>query len=346
MKPIATGCALEAGLFTFIKTLWLGNEEFFMRDFTLSVVAPMYNEAEIIPTFINRLTQVLNQHYSNYEIILVDDGSTDRSLEIAAQLANKDPRIRVLGFSRNYGHEIALTAGIEHARGDWVVQMDSDLQHPPELIPDLVNKALEGFDIVYAARKNRAHESWLKKTLAYWFYKIARKMTGFQLPSDSGNFRVINHNVVKSVKQLKETNRQLFMIYAFIGFKTSSIPYNVEERLFGKSRYNYTKLFGLAVDAIVSFSDRPLRYMSILSVFISIILFCYAGFIVIQRLFSQHHLPDGMASLIFIMTGLFSVLFLFLAVISEYIGRILTESKHRPLYYIREHYGTGLPARE
>lgn len=313
-----------------------------MPNIALSVIAPMYNEATIIPDFIKRLEHVLNSNYPHYEILLIDDGSTDNTFQVAKELALQNPRIRLISFSRNYGHEIALTAGIENASGDWVVQMDSDLQHPPELIPSLVEKALEGFDIVYAARTHRKHESWIKKTLANWFYKIARTMTGFELPDDSGNFRVIHRKVVNSVKKLKESNRQLFMIYAYMGYRTASIPFDVEKRHSGKSKYNYIKLLNLAIDAIISFSHRPLRYMSIASLAISFILFFYAGFIVLQHILFAQHFAAGITSLIFVISGLFSILFLFLAVISEYIGRILVESKNRPLYYVREEFGQGL----
>lgn len=314
-------------------------------DLTLSIVAPMYNEAGSVNAFLNRLLSVMEKHFLHYEIILVDDGSIDDTFSLCKAYSEKNSCIRVLSFSRNYGHEVALTAGLEHAQGEWVVQMDSDLQHPPELIPSLVNQALQGYEVVYAARKNRQNETWLKKNLARCFYKVARRMTGFNIPSDASNFRVIHRKVVDSLCKLKESNRHLIMLYAYVGFKTSSIPFEVENRHAGKTKYNYPKLMNLALDSIISFSHRPLRYMSMISVLISIFLFCYAGFIVLQKLFSLQHMIDGMASLIFIMSGLFAILFLFLAVISEYIGRILVESKNRPLYYIRETYGTGLLSR-
>jgi dolichol-phosphate mannosyltransferase len=304
----------------------------------ISVIAPMYNEADSIPTFIERTINVLEQNFKNYELILIDDGSSDNTYEICKQFAEKNPKIRVIAFTRNYGHEIALTAGIEHARGDYVVQLDSDLQHPPEFIPKLYDKIITGYDIVYAARVSRKHETWLKRLTSKMFYKVARKMTGLDLPSDAGNFRIITREVVDSIKQLKESNRHLLMLYAYVGYKMASLPVEVEPRLAGKSKYNYLKLINLALDSIISFSHRPLRYMSVISVLITLLMIVYAGFILLQRVLYHQTLADGMVSLILIISGLFAILFLFLAIISEYIGRILTESKNRPLYYIRRNY--------
>jgi dolichol-phosphate mannosyltransferase len=309
------------------------------HDYLISVIAPFHNEEAILPAFITKLNTVLQANYKNYEILLIDDGSTDHSLEIAKTLAEQNPAIKIIAFSRNYGHEIALTAGIEHASGDYVVQTDADLQHPPELIPELIAKAQEGFDIVYAARTTRNYESFFKRTASKFFYSFARKMTNFHIPDDATNFRVINKKVVQSIKRLKENNRHLLMLYAYVGFKSAAIPFDIAKRTAGESKYNYRKLINLALDSIISFSHRPLRYMSALSVLISVVLSCYAGFIVLQKLFMHGQLPDGMTSVIFITSSLFAILFLFLAVISEYIGRILVESKNRPLYYIKDHYG-------
>lgn len=309
-----------------------------IRDLMVSVIAPVYNEEAVIISFLEKTENVLKQYFANYELILIDDGSTDRTLELCKAYINNTTNIRMVVFSRNYGHEIALTAGIEHAKGDYVVQLDSDLQHPPELIPDLITKAIEGHDIVYAARINRHDQSWLKKITARSFYKVARKMTGFDIPEDAGNFRVISRNVVRSIKRLKESNRHLLMLYAYIGFKPASIPYECEPRYAGDSKYNYRKLINLALDSIISFSNRPLRYMAILCVFVSVIMSCFAAFILLQNILYFQEFANGITTIILITSGLFSILFLFLAIISEYIGRILIESKNRPLYYVKEEY--------
>ena len=307
-----------------------------MSDIKLSVVAPMFNEEAIIEHYLERTLAVLNQHVANYELILVDDGSTDHTVSRCLSFIKANKNIRLISFSRNYGHEIASTAGLDHALGDYVVLMDTDLQHPPELIPDMVKKAFEGFDVVCALRVNREQESWFKRTTAHLFYSLSRKMTGFNLEANTGNFRLLSRSVVDSLKKMKESNRHLIMMFAYVGYKTATIDFHCPPRLAGKSKYNLRKLIGLSLDSIIGFSSRPLRLMSCFSVIISIIMMFYAGFILIQKLFSHQQLADGIASIIFLTAGLFSVLFLFLAIISEYISRILIETKNRPLYNLKE----------
>ncbi len=307
-----------------------------MNKIFLTIVAPAYNEADGIKVFLEQVQQEILKLGITYEIIIVDDGSDDLTAETVKAFIEKDKNVRLIAFSRNYGHEIALTAGLENARGKYVLQMDSDLQHPPTLIKPLLEKVQQGYDVVYAARQNRDEEPWLKRIAAKGFYAIARRMTGFQVPDNATNFRIMSRQVVKSFRKLKESNRHMIMLFAYIGFKTASIPFTTANRVAGKSKYSYRKLINLAIDSIISFSQRPLRYMSIVSVLISFIMACYAGFILLQKLFYHQHLADGVASVIFITSGLFAVLFLFLAVISEYIGRILVEAKNRPLYYIQE----------
>lgn len=307
-----------------------------MTDIKLSVVAPMYNEEAVIELYLEQTIEVLDKHFSNYELILVDDGSTDHTVSRCLSYIKANKNIRLISFSRNYGHEIASTAGLDHAEGDYVILMDTDLQHPPELIPDMVKKAGEGFDVVCASRINREHESWFKKTMAHLFYRVSRKMTGFNLQSDTGNFRLLSRTVVESLKKMKENNRHLIMMFAYVGYKTVSITYHCPPRVAGDSKYNLRKSINLSLDSIVGFSSRPLRIMSLFSVLISIVMMVYAGFVLIEKLFTHEHLANGMASIIFLISGLFSVLFLFLAIISEYIGRILIEAKNRPLYNLKQ----------
>lgn len=302
----------------------------------ISVIAPMYNEEAIIGAYLQEVIRILDSHYKNYELILIDDGSTDNTLSRCTPFIKANKSIRLISFSRNYGHEIASTAGLDHARGDYVILMDSDLQHPPELIPSMVKKAKEGYDVVCAARSNREHEPRIKRITAKIFYRFTRKMTGFDMQGDTGNFRLLSRKVVDSLKKMKESNRHLVMMFAYVGFKTAKIPYHCPPRQAGHSKYNLTKLLNLSLDSIISFSARPLRTMSVVSIFISALMMLYAGFILIQKLFTHQHLADGIASIIFLTSGLFSVLFLFLAIISEYISRILVETKNRPLYYIKQ----------
>ncbi len=306
------------------------------ENIKISVIAPMYNEEMLIGAYIEKITQVFERQFKNYELILIDDGSTDQTVAHCLPYIEKHPFIKLISFSRNYGHEIASTAGFDHATGDYVILMDTDLQHPPELIPDLVEKAFEGYDVVSASRTNREHDPWLKRVTAYVFYGVARKMTGFDLSADTGNFRLLSKKVVESLKKMRENDRHLIMMFAYVGFKSAQVPYHCLPRVAGKSKYNILQLINLSLDSIIGFSSRPLRAMSCLSIFISGIMMCYAGFILIEKLFTHQQLADGIASVIFLTSGLFSVLFLFLAIISEYISRILVESKNRPLYNIKQ----------
>ena len=307
-----------------------------MPDIKLSVIAPMFNEEAIIERYLERTIDVLSRNFVNYELILIDDGSTDHTISRCLSYIKANKNIRLISFSRNYGHEIASTAGLDHALGDYAILMDTDLQHPPELIPDMVRKAFDGFDVVCALRINREHESWFKKTTAHLFYSLSRKMTGFDLESNTGNFRLLSRNVVDSLKKMKESNRHLIMMLAYVGYRTANIDFHCPPRLAGKTKYNLRKLINLSLDSIIGFSSRPLRVMSCFSVVISIVMMFYAGFILIQKLFTHQQLADGIASVIFLTAGLFSVLFLFLAIISEYISRILIETKNRPLYNLKE----------
>lgn len=329
-------CGLNFNTTQFFKKLASTEIVNLMPD-KISIIAPVYNEQAVISNYIETTLKVLKQYVRHYELIIIDDGSTDSTLELCKKYAKDNKNIKILVFSRNYGHEFALTAGIDYCSGDYAILMDTDLQHPPSLIPKLIDKIKEGYDIVNAKRMNRAYEkSWLKRKMATAFYAFSYKMTGFKLDSDVGNYKILTRKVINSLKKMKENSRHLLMLFAYIGFNTAEIPFECKTREAGESKYNYRKLTNLAIDSIISFSHRPLRYMSILAVIISCLLTSYAGFIVIEKLFSEQHLADGMASVIFITSGLFAILFLFLAILSEYISRILVETKDRPLYYIRK----------
>lgn len=302
----------------------------------ISVIAPVYNEQDVIESFLNRSLKVLKDNFEQFELILVDDGSSDHTVDKCLSFIQQYPEIRLLKFSRNYGHEIASTAGFDHAKGNYVVLMDADLQHPPELIPQMLAKAEEGYDVVCAKQNQRPVESRLRRWFSKMYYRISRKMTGLDIPQGHGNFRLLSRVVVESLKKMRESNRHLVMLFAYMGFKSASIGYDCPPRAAGQSKYNFRKLINLALDSIIGFSGRPLRTMAKFSIFISFVMMVYAGFILLQKLMSPQHLLDGLASVIFLISGLFSVLFLFLAIISEYISRILIETKNRPLYYIQQ----------
>lgn len=309
-----------------------------MKDQTiqLSVIAPMFNEQDVIVAFLEQTLAILSTNFEWFELILVDDGSSDKTIERCLPFIEQYPQIRILKFSRNYGHEIASTAGFDYAHGNFVILMDADLQHPPELIPEMIQKAEEGFDVVCAQQKQRPVESKLRRLFSKLYYKISKRMTGLDIPQGQGNFRLLSRAVVESLKKMRENNRHLVMLFAYMGFKTGSIYYDCPPRAAGVSKYNFKKLINLALDSIIGFSGRPLRTMAKFSILISIVMMFYAGFILIEKLLSPEHLIDGLASVIFLISGLFSILFLFLAFISEYISRILIETKNRPLYYIQQ----------
>lgn len=307
-----------------------------INDILVSVVAPVYNEEECIKEYIKKTTDILKLNYLNYELILVDDGSNDNTTYIIQKILKKINNIRLILLSRNYGREIAISAGLDTAIGDYVVVMDSDLQDNPNVIPKLINKAITGFDVVYAARTNRKGESFFKKFFSKMFYKIASNMSGFIIPENAGDFRVFNRKVVNSIGQLKESNRYMKMLYAYVGFKVSYINFERDSRHSGKSKYKYSQLINASIDAIVNFSNKPLRFLSIFSVSISLILLIFGIFIIIYKLMSSNNIAEGWSSTIVFISLMFAILFTFLAIISEYISRILVESKNRPLYYIRE----------
>lgn len=306
------------------------------QDILVSVIAPVYNEEECIKKYISETLKVLTENYLNYELILVDDGSNDNSRQCIKEMQNNSENIRLLALSRNYGREIAISAGLENSIGDYVVIMDSDLQDPSSLIPKLVDKAISGFDVVYAARSKRDGESYLKKLSSKYFYRIAARMTGFNIQDDAGDFRVFSRKVVNSINQLKEQNRYMKMLYAYVGFSSIGIPFERKERYAGKTKYSYSKLINASLDAIISFSNKPLRIVSIFCISLSLILLISIIFVIFYKLDYSDNLVQGWASTIVLVNLLFSILFIFLAVISEYLARVLVESKNRPLYYIKE----------
>lgn len=308
------------------------------KDILLSVISPCYNEEEVIGEFITRTVDVLEQHFYNYELLLVDDGSKDATIEKIAEYQRKNSNIRLIRFSRNFGKEAAVTAGLEHSKGDIVVMLDSDLQDPPSLIPRLLEKLDTGYDIVSAQHTIRKKETWLKKTTSKLFYKMASHMTGLNIPNTVGDYRAMRRKVVDAVISVKDNVRYMKMIYAYVGFRNATVLYEREPRFAGETKYNYPRLIEAALDAIISFSDKPLRYISIMCVGISAFAFFLTIYVVIYKILAGNTaaIANGWTSLVVLINTMFCLLFAFLAVISEYISRILRESKHRPLYFAEE----------
>lgn len=304
----------------------------------LSIVVPMHNEETNLDRLFERLTTVCQGLYLSYEIVCVDDGSRDNTLNRLVEHHQKDPRIKVLALSRNFGKEVALTAGIDHATGDAVVPIDADLQDPPELIGELVAKWREGYDVVYGVRRSRQGESWLKRWTAYSFYRVIGRISQVAIPSDTGDFRLIDRKVVQALKQLPERKRFMKGLFAWVGFKQVPIYYDRAPRYAGKTNWNYWKLWNLAIDGIASFSLVPLKVWSYIGLVFAILAFIYASWLIIRTLIFGVEVPGYVSTMVSIlfMGGLQLIS---LGVIGEYLGRVYEEVKGRPLYLVRESYG-------
>ena len=301
----------------------------------ISVVLPIYNEEKGLTYFVEDLYNQMKNINQKFEIILVNDGSSDQSFQLIQSLCSNYAELKFIGLSRNFGHQIAVSAGIDYASGDQVILMDADGQDPPEVIPDLIKKMNEGYDVVYAKRIKRANESFMKKWTASIFYKILNKITSIEIPVDTGDFRIINRKVVNALKQMPEKQRYLRGQIAWLGFKQTPIEYDRKGRNAGETNYTYKKMIGLAFDAITSFSNWPLRLATI-SGFICAIL----GFVLIlYTLYAKFILKiyePGWPSLMISIVFLGGIQLLGIGMIGEYIARINDNVKERPLYLVDE----------
>lgn len=307
-----------------------------MKQKLISVVVPMYFEEEVASETYRRLTEVLKNNNINYEIIFVNDGSTDKTLEILTGIAEKDKRVRVISFSRNFGHQVAVTAGIDKSKGDAVILIDADLQDPPELIPGMINLWEQGYDVVYGKRKKRKGETWFKLLTAKMFYKFLSKMTDIKIPQDTGDFRLMDRKVVNELKKMPEKNRFIRGLVSWVGFKQIPLEYEREERFAGETKYPLKKMIKFALDGIISFSSKPLKVVETLgfySVLIALIIFVYS---IVYRIVGGKNLEYGWASIMTTVTFLGGVQLLSVGVLGEYISRIYDESKSRPLYIIEK----------
>ncbi|GKX65419.1 glycosyltransferase family 2 protein [Inconstantimicrobium mannanitabidum] len=306
-----------------------------MLDKLISIIVPMYFEEEVAQECYNRLTKVMKESQLNYELIFVNDGSTDKTLPILKEIALKDERAKVISFSRNFGHQNAVTAGIFAATGDALVIIDADLQDPPELIPDLVAKWQEGYDVVYAKRKQRKGETWFKLFTAKCFYKFLHSMSEVEIPKDTGDFRLIDRKVGEVFKNMPERNRFIRGMMSWVGFKQYAFEYERQERFAGSTKYPLKKMLKFASDGIIAFSSKPLKMISYLggiTIFISIILLIYS---LIIRIIGVNAQP-GWTSIIVAISLFSGVQLLSLGIIGQYIARIYDESKNRPLYIVDE----------
>ncbi|NEP85376.1 MAG: glycosyltransferase family 2 protein [Okeania sp. SIO2C2] len=304
----------------------------------LSIVVPFYNEEPNIDYLFERLISVLKPLEMTYEIICINDGSQDNTLKLLVEYHQRNSLIKVVNFSRNFGKEIAITAGIDYTVGDAVIPIDADLQDPPELIVEMIAKWREGYDVVYATRRSRQGESWIKKFTAQRFYRTIQRLTPVEIPPDTGDFRLMDRKVVEALKKLPETNRFMKGLFSWVGYQQTSILYDRDLRFKGETKWNYWQLWNLAIEGITAFSSIPLKIWSYIGISISLISFIYASFLVIRTLIFGIDVP-GYASLIVAILFLGGMQLLSLGILGEYLGRVHEEVKRRPLYLVRESYG-------
>ena len=303
----------------------------------ISIVVPMYYEEEVAKECYSRLKGILEkiENY-NYEIIFINDGSKDKTLPILMEIAEKDKNVKVISFARNFGHQCAVTAGLQYVTGDAIVIIDADLQDPPELIPEMLKLWEDGNDVIYGKRKSREGESKFKLLTAKMFYKTLNALSDVEIPKDTGDFRLVDRKVVDVINSLPEHNKFLRGLFSWVGFKQTPFEYERKERFAGKTKYPLKKMLKLAQDGIFSFSTKPLRIvgtMGIISIAISIIILIYA---ILSYIFNWNNLTAGWTSLMVTMTFLSGMILISLWMIGEYIGRIYDETKRRPQYIIEK----------
>ena len=313
-----------------------------MSRVELSLVIPVKDEEAAIGPCLERLVPVLeamdDPAAGSFEILFVDDGSSDTTLEVIRRAHAADPRVRGISLSRNFGKEAALSAGIDAARGQGVVPLDVDLQDPPEALPRMVAKWRDGYDVVYGVRDNRESDSLPKRLTADLYYRAHNWLSSDKIPEHAGDFRLLDRKVVEVIRQMPERNRFMKGLFAWAGFRQAAVSYHREERKVGQTKYNYWKLWTLAIDGITSASTVPLRIWSYLGAIVALGALGYALFIIIRTLTSGIEVP-GYASMMVAVLFLGGLQLLSLGVLGEYVGRILTETKGRPLYVVRERIG-------
>lgn len=303
----------------------------------ISIVCPVFNEAAAIDKFVSEMTLVMSAMNIEYELLFINDGSTDETLSVLVKCQEKTPQIKIIEFSRNFGKEAALTAGLDHARGNAVIPIDVDLQDPPELIPKMVEQWQQGYEVVLAKRVDRSQDTVSKRTSASWFYKFHNKIAHTPIPENVGDFRLLDRKVVEAIKQLPEKQRFMKGLFAWVGFKTTEVSYERQQRVAGKTTFNTWQLWNLAIEGITGFSTLPLRVWSYIGAIISGLAFIYGSLIVLRTTLWGVDLP-GYASLLTVTLFLGGIQLIGLGILGEYIGRIYLETKSRPLYIIKQEY--------
>jgi glycosyltransferase involved in cell wall biosynthesis len=306
----------------------------------LSLVVPFYNEEASCSAFFARVLPVMEGLTADYEIVCVDDGSVDRTCQLLAAEHLKNRRIKLLSLSRNFGKEQALTAGLDHARGRAVIPLDADLQDPPEVIPELVARWREGFDVVLAVRADRRSDTWMKRLTAHLFYQLVRRMADCPIPPNAGDFRLLDRRVVEALKLLPERTRFMKGLFAWLGFRQTQVEYTRAARVAGDSRWRYWRLWNLALEGLFSFSTLPLRIWTYVGLLVATVALGFAVFIVAETLLFGVDVP-GYASIVVLLSLFSGMNMIGLGIIGEYLGRVFTEVKRRPNYLVRDQLGFG-----
>jgi glycosyltransferase involved in cell wall biosynthesis len=306
----------------------------------LSVLVPVYNEIDVLPEFHRRMTAVLRTCVDTYEVMYVNDGSSDGSLQWLQQLCADDPDVALVDLSRNFGKEVAMAAGLDHVRGEAVVVIDADLQDPPELIPRLLEQWRAGFDNVYARRRQRDGETWLKKASASWFYRLIGKLSRVAIPQDTGDFRLLSRRAVEALRALREQHRFMKGLFAWIGYPSIAVEYDRDPRLAGQTKFNYWKLWNFAIEGITSFTIAPLKLATYFGLLVAMLAFV-AMAVLITKTMLYGEPVKGYPSLMCVILFLGGIQLTALGMLGEYIGRMFNEVKGRPLYFTKQY----LPSR-
>jgi polyisoprenyl-phosphate glycosyltransferase len=301
-------------------------------------VIPLFNEQETLPELHKRLTDVIDGLDGEAEILFIDDCSFDGTRELLVELERNDPRVKVIRFARNFGHQVAITAGLDFAAGEAVIVMDADLQDPPEMVPELIARWREGYEVVYAVRSDRAGEPWLKRVTARLFYRSLARLSDIDVPAHAGDFRLVDRRALEAFRSLRETNRYVRGMFSWIGFRQIGVPYRYEDRLGGESKYTLRRMSSLAANALTSFSSAPLRVALHLGFAVSVFSFT-AGIAAVVANFAGAFTVPGWTSLVFVTAFLGGVQLFILGVVGVYLGRVYEEVKRRPLYVVRETHG-------
>lgn len=305
----------------------------------ISIIIPAYNEEEALPALMERITKFADDTKDyDFEFLFVNDGSKDRTIELIKEYREKDKRVCYVDFARNFGKETAMKAGIDYATGDAVVFLDADLQDPPEIITEMIKYWEEGYDDVYAQRKSRKGETWMKKFTSKMYYKVLQDLTNVPIQRDTGDFRLLDRRCVNALKVMKESQRNSKSMFSWIGYKKKAIFYDRDPRVAGKTKWNYSKLINLAIDGITSFTTSPLRISTFIAIPTFLILFVYFIYVIAKSFIVNQPIQAFQATILLILffSGIQIMLF---GIVGEYLGRIFNETKNRPLYLVNEYNG-------